>query len=128
MDTQKNRLNETVLFSTQNICQKVKVRKYLQFYAENICLSKCMVQGDQDRQSTNVLEMMKMWREDLKVENEGEEPSAINGEIEEVNGPPDGEVQEGNVEKRLSIDELEVPKDSGSRRVSVTMACSKIFA
>ena len=89
---------------------------------------KCLcVQGDQDRQSTNVLEMMKMWREDLKVENEGEEPSAINGETEEVNGPAD-EVQEGNVEKRLSIDELEVPKDSGSRRVSVTMACSRIYA
>ena len=38
-DTQKNRLIETVLLSTQNICQKLWVRKYLQFYAENFCLS-----------------------------------------------------------------------------------------
>ena len=29
--TQKNRLNETVLLSTQNICYKLWVRKYLQF-------------------------------------------------------------------------------------------------
>ena len=36
----KNRLNETVLFSTQNICLKVWVRKYLLFYAENFYLSK----------------------------------------------------------------------------------------
>ena len=40
MGTQKNRLNETVLLSTQNMCLKLWVRKYLQFYAENICLSK----------------------------------------------------------------------------------------
>ena len=32
--TQKNCLNETVLLSTQNICYKLWVRKYLQFYAE----------------------------------------------------------------------------------------------
>ena len=38
--TQKNRLNQTVLLSTLNICQKLWVRKYLQFYAENFCLSK----------------------------------------------------------------------------------------
>ena len=37
--TQKNRLNETVLLSTQNIY----VRKYAQFYAENFCLSKPLV-------------------------------------------------------------------------------------
>ena len=36
----KNRLNETVLFSTQNICLKLRVRKYLQFYAEIFCLSR----------------------------------------------------------------------------------------
>ena len=36
----KDRLNETVLFSTQNICLKLWVRKYLQFYDENFCLSK----------------------------------------------------------------------------------------
>ena len=39
---QKNRLNEMVLLSTQNICYKLWVRKYFQFYAENICLSKPM--------------------------------------------------------------------------------------
>ena len=38
--TQKNRLNETVLLSTQNICKKLWVRKYLQFYAEYFCISK----------------------------------------------------------------------------------------
>ena len=49
--SQKNLLNERVLLSTQNICQKLLVRKYLQFYAENFCLSKhvyltgCLVQS-----------------------------------------------------------------------------------
>ena len=38
--TQKNRLNETVLLSTQNICKNWWVRKHLQFYAKNFCLSK----------------------------------------------------------------------------------------
>ena len=38
--TQKNRLDETVLLSTQNICKKLWVRKYLHFYAEKNCLSK----------------------------------------------------------------------------------------
>ena len=41
--TQKNRLNETVLFSSSNICLNLWVRKYLQFYAVNLCLSKPMV-------------------------------------------------------------------------------------
>ena len=41
--TQKNRLNERVLLSTQNICYNWWVRKYLQFYAQkivylNLCL------------------------------------------------------------------------------------------
>ena len=40
MGTQKNRLNETVLLSTQNICYKLWVRIYLQFYAGIFCLSK----------------------------------------------------------------------------------------
>ena len=40
--TQKNRLNEMVLSSTLNICLKLLVKKYLQFYAENFCLSKPM--------------------------------------------------------------------------------------
>ena len=40
MGTQKNRLNETVLLSTQNIYLIHWVRKYLQFYAENLGLSK----------------------------------------------------------------------------------------
>ena len=39
MDTQKNRLHQTVLLSTQNICQNLLVRNYLQFYAENLRLS-----------------------------------------------------------------------------------------
>ena len=37
MGTQKNRLNETVLLSTQNICLSGQVRKYLQFYAQKFC-------------------------------------------------------------------------------------------
>ena len=43
--TQKNRLNETVLLSTQNICSNWWIRKYLQFYAQKICLSKPMIWG-----------------------------------------------------------------------------------
>ena len=34
MGTQKNRLNETVLLKSQNICYKLLVRKYLQVYAD----------------------------------------------------------------------------------------------
>ena len=41
--TQKNRLIETVLLSTKNISLKLWVRKYLQFYAEEFCLSKLMI-------------------------------------------------------------------------------------
>ena len=42
MGTKKNHLNETDLLNTQNICLKLLVRKYLQFYAEffvnlNLC-------------------------------------------------------------------------------------------
>ena len=40
MGTQKNPLNERVLFSIQNIRKKLWVRKYFKFYAENVCLSK----------------------------------------------------------------------------------------
>ena len=40
MGTQKNHLNETVLLSTQNICYKSWVGKYLQCYAEFFGLSK----------------------------------------------------------------------------------------
>ena len=40
MGTQKNRLNETVLLSTQNICLILWVRKYLQFYVDLFCLNK----------------------------------------------------------------------------------------
>ena len=40
MGTQKNRLNETVLLSTQNTCYNRWLRKYLQFYAKKFCLSK----------------------------------------------------------------------------------------
>ena len=40
--TQKNRLNETVLLSTQNICSNWWIRKYLKFYSQNFCLSKPM--------------------------------------------------------------------------------------
>ena len=42
-DIQKNPLNETVLLSTQNIRKKIWVRKNLQFYAENVCLSKHVI-------------------------------------------------------------------------------------
>ena len=41
--TQKNRLNETVLLSTQNIYLNWWVRKLLQFYAQKFCLSKPMI-------------------------------------------------------------------------------------
>ena len=41
--TQKNRLDEMVLFGNQNICYKLWVRTYLQFYAKKFCLSKPMV-------------------------------------------------------------------------------------
>ena len=34
MGSQKNRLNETVLLRTQNICLKLWVRKYLQYIAD----------------------------------------------------------------------------------------------
>ena len=41
MGTQKNRLSETVLLSTKTCrCLNLWVRKYLQFYAQNFCLSK----------------------------------------------------------------------------------------
>lgn len=75
------------------------------------------ITGDQDRQSTNVLEMMKLWKDELKVGGEDEDLSAINGDTEGVNGPNDEE-QEGDTEKNLCIDELEAPKDNGSRRSS----------
>ena len=39
VDTQKNRLNETVLLSTKNICLNRWIRKYLQFYPQKFCLS-----------------------------------------------------------------------------------------
>ena len=35
MATQKKRLNETVLLGSQNVCLKLWVNKYLQFYAQN---------------------------------------------------------------------------------------------
>ena len=41
--TQKNRLNETVLLSTQNTCLNWRVRKYSQIYSQNISLSGAMV-------------------------------------------------------------------------------------
>ena len=45
--TQKNRLNDTVLLSTLNICEKLWVRKYLQFYAENfVYLNLCISRVD----------------------------------------------------------------------------------
>ena len=36
----RTNINETVLLSTQYICSKLWVRKYLQFYTEIFCLSK----------------------------------------------------------------------------------------
>ena len=41
--TQKNRLNETVLLSTQNTCKNWWVRKYSQLYANIFCLSRPLV-------------------------------------------------------------------------------------
>ena len=41
----KNRLNETVLLSTQNMSSSCWIRKYLQFYAQKFCLSKHMSKG-----------------------------------------------------------------------------------
>ena len=41
--TRKNRLNETVLLSTQNTCFNQWVRKYLNFYANKISLSGPMI-------------------------------------------------------------------------------------
>ena len=35
MGTQKNRLNETVLLSTQNKCLNLLIKKYSQLYAQN---------------------------------------------------------------------------------------------
>ena len=43
MGAQKNRLNETGLLNTQNICSKLRIRKYLHFYAEIFGLSKPVV-------------------------------------------------------------------------------------
>ena len=40
--TQKNRLNETILLSTQNISSRCWISNYLQFYARKLCLSKPM--------------------------------------------------------------------------------------
>ena len=37
--TQKNRLNETVLLSTQNTCLNEWIRKESQFYAQKFCLT-----------------------------------------------------------------------------------------
>ena len=42
MGTQKNRLNETILLSTQNIDSRCWISNYLQFYAQKLCLSKPM--------------------------------------------------------------------------------------
>ena len=38
--TQKNRLNETVLLSTQSICLNLWIKKYFLFYNHKFCLSK----------------------------------------------------------------------------------------
>ena len=46
MGTQKNHLDETVLLGTQNICLKLRVGKYLQFYAQKFCLSKPILKND----------------------------------------------------------------------------------
>ena len=43
MGTQKNPLNERVFLSIQNIRKQLWVRKYLKFYAENVCLSKHVI-------------------------------------------------------------------------------------
>ena len=54
MGSQKNRLNEMVLFSNQNICLKLLVRKYVQFYDEkiaylNLCYKPNLLTDSADR-------------------------------------------------------------------------------
>ena len=45
MGTQKNRLNERVLLSTQNKCLNLRLRKYSKFYAQKLCSSKAPLHG-----------------------------------------------------------------------------------
>ena len=55
MGTQKNCLNETVLLSTKNICLKLWVRKYLQFYAENFVSSKLVKTASMNNLCSRIL-------------------------------------------------------------------------
>ena len=48
-------LNETVLLSTHNICLNWWIRKYLQFYAQKICISKLMILELKDQQKTKLM-------------------------------------------------------------------------
>ena len=64
MGTQKNRLNETVLLSTQNICQIWWVRKYLHFYTQKLCLSKPMPHHEWQCRHF-LLSCWRNWRQDL---------------------------------------------------------------
>ena len=41
--TQSLRLDETALFSTQNLCYNWWIRKYSQFYAQKCCLARAMI-------------------------------------------------------------------------------------
>ena len=43
MGTQRNHLNETIFLSTQNICSKWWIRKYLEFYTQKFCLSEPLI-------------------------------------------------------------------------------------
>ena len=57
MGTQKNRLNERVLLSTQNICFKLMRKKYFNFYTQKLCLSRptCMPKTVDDKHTCTKL-------------------------------------------------------------------------
>ena len=48
----------STLMSTQNICKKLGVRKYLQFYAETFCLSKSVYCITKQGQNTKLSQTM----------------------------------------------------------------------
>ena len=61
MGTQKNSLHETALLRTQNIYLKLWVRKYLQFYADNFCLS------NRDANHSNFCGIIPFFKTDFRI-------------------------------------------------------------
>ena len=55
MGTQKNRLNKTVLLSTQNTCLNKWVRKQLKVYANKISLSGPMLINQEEDRLTVII-------------------------------------------------------------------------